>query len=758
MSEQSASWPSAATAAIPRAPAGTASLSVLFAVTSFLSSALIFIVEPMFAKMVLPLLGGTPAVWNTCLVFFQAVLLAGYGYAHITTTALTMRQQAVIHGALLMLAWVVLPVAVPAGWIPPVDSTPVLWLVIVLTVGLGAPFLMVSASAPLLQKWFAGTDHPAAQDPYFLYSASNVGSILALLAYPLLIEPALPLSQQSSMWTVGYVVFTVLTLTCAVMSLRRRAPLPVTVQLERSDDRQRDDTVSPTTWAQRGTWVARSLVPSSLLLGVTTYLSTDIAPVPLLWTVPLTLYLLSFVLAFAPVPLVPPAFVARAMALFASALMLFMACDVGGPIQVIVPVHLVTFFLCALHLHTALAGSRPSTRHLTEFYLWIAVGGVLGGFINTFAAPVLFTAIVEYPAALVAACVLLRWPAEEGTPQVRAADVVLAFAVAIVAALMTYAVSRQAMQLTVAIALLTPLAVWCYSFSRRPVRFGLALGMMLIAMKLTAPNVGSLLEADRTFFGVLRVRAAMPGPRHVLMHGNTIHGEQSREDANRREPLTYYHRSGPIGQLIDTLSDRLSDAEVGVVGLGAGSLAAYAQPGQRWTFYEIDPAVVRIASDPAFFTYLRDCGSACEVVLGDARLSLSRAGDPTYRLLVLDAFSSDAIPVHLMTREALDLYLRRLERDGVLAFHISNRHLRLRPVLAALAAEKGLAAIVRRDARAVDERHHDQLPSEWFLMARSAHAFGRLMADARWERPPVPARTRIWTDDYSDIIAVLGAE
>ena len=726
--------------------------SVLFAVTSFLSSALIFLVEPMFGKMVLPLLGGTPAVWNTCLVFFQAALLAGYGYAHLTTRALTLRQQTIAHGALLVLASIALPVAVPADWTPPVESTPVLWLLLALTVGLGAPFLMVSASAPLLQKWFAGTDHPAAKDPYFLYSASNIGSILALLAYPLVIEPAWPLSHQSSMWTVGYILFTLLTLACAAMSLRRAASITAT------DADPHDERATPTTWAQRGDWLVRSLVPSSLLLGVTTYLSADIASVPLLWTVPLTLYLLSFVLAFAPAPLVPHAFVARATALFASALMLFMACDVGGPIALIIPLHLITFFLCALHLHTTLAESRPHTRHLTEFYLWIAVGGVLGGIVNTFAAPLLFTGIVEYPAALAAACLLLRWGPDRGDSRISRADLMLPVAVAVVTAAITYVVSRHVAQLTVAIGSLAPLAVWCFSFSRRPLRFALALGMMLMAMKASAPSAGGLLQADRTFFGVLRVRARMPGPRHVLMHGNTIHGEQNLDAARRSEPLTYYHRSGPIGQLLATVSARLQNARVGVVGLGAGSLAAYARPGQRWTFYEIDPAVVRIARDPALFTYLRDCGTACDVVLGDARLSLSRAHDATYGLIVLDAFSSDAIPVHLMTREALDLYLRRLEEGGVLAFHISNRHLHLRPVLSALAAERGLSAIVRRDNRHVDDADHDQLPSEWFLMARSAAAFGDLVADPRWDRPAASSQTRIWTDDYSDILAVLGTE
>lgn len=756
MTERSASWASASPKVIPAAYVGTTACSAIFAATSFLSSALIFIVEPMFAKMILPLLGGTPAVWNTCLVFFQAALLAGYGYAHLTTTRLTIRQQAAAHGVLLLLASLALPVALPAGWTPPVDTTPIVWLMGVLTVGLGGPFLMVSATAPLLQKWFAGTDHPSAKDPYFLYSASNIGSILALLAYPLIIEPGWPLSEQAWMWTAGYVLFALLTMACAAVSVRR-AVARQAVAIGAGADVP-DDLVSRVSWVQRAEWVARSFVPSSLLLGVTTYLSTDIASVPLLWTVPLTLYLLSFVLAFAPAPLVPPRLVARAMPLLLSALVLFIATGFNGAIRLVIPLHLVTFFVCALHLHSALASRRPDTRHLTEFYLWIAFGGVVGGFFNTFLAPLLFTGIVEYPAALVAACLLQSWRADVSDRLLRAADFVLPLVVGALTAALTYALSTQVLDLKVFIALIALVVVWCFSFSRRPIRFGVAVGMMLLAAQMYQPGARGLLVGDRTFFGVLRVRADASELLHVLVHGNTIHGGQRLDPHRRGEPLTYYHRSGPIGQLMGALSGRLRDAEIGVVGLGAGSLAAYARPGQRWTFYEIDPAVVRIAREPSLFTYLHDCGTACEVVLGDARLSLARAAAPAYRLLVLDAFSSDAIPVHLMTREALDLYLARIESDGIIAFHISNRHLHLRPVLAALAVEKGLAALVWRDTRSADTVDRSEFPSEWFVMARRLQAFGPLTMDSRWERPAVSAGTRVWTDDYSDILAVLRSE
>jgi hypothetical protein len=721
-------------------------LIAAFALTSFIGSALLFVVEPMFAKMLLPLLGGSPAVWNTCVVFFQASLLAGYAYAHVLTTRLSMRHQAAVHCALVLAAAAALPVAVPSGWTPPVDRTPIPWVLLALAVGVGAPFMVISTTAPLLQKWFSGTDHRSARDPYHLYSASNVGSILALLAYPFLIEPSLPLTRQKTAWSVGYALFAALTVICAFVAMRRQVATP-----QAADD-------APATaigWPERARWLGLSAVPSSLLLGLTTYVSTDIAAVPLLWTIPLTFYLLSFVLAFAQPPLIPMRLAARAMPLLVAVLVPLMAIGPGGGlILVLVPLHLVTFFVCALHLHGTLAERRPPTRHLTEFYLWIAAGGVLGALFNTLIAPVVFTGIIEYPAAVIAACLM---HAGSRTPQrpFSAADLALPSVLGVATLAVAYASRSETIAWGVFMVLLGVLAIWCFSFSDRPVRFGLGVAAMLMATQFYGPDARSVLLADRTFFGVLRVRAAEKTNRHILMHGSTVHGEQSLDPERRREPLTYYHRSGPIGQVMDAFGDRLHDAQIGVVGLGAGSLAAYVAPGQQWTFYEIDPAVVRLTRDTGAFTYMQGCRDACEVVLGDARLSLARPSPVRFSLLVLDAFSSDGIPVHLVTREALDVYLRRLNTDGVIAFHISNRHLQLRPILAALAAERGLAALVQRDDPPAGSRASGRYPSEWLLMARHPAALGTLATDRRWQVPAVPAGTHVWTDDFSDVLAAL---
>ena len=737
--------------ALARPHAGAGGLTALFALTLFAGSALIFVVEPMFAKMVLPLLGGSPAVWNTCVVFFQTGLLAGYGYAHLLSTRLTVRQQAITHGILVLLAMATLPVALRAGMTPPVDGSPVPWLLLMLTAGLGAPFLIVSATAPLLQRWFAGTDHPSAGDPYYLYSASNIGSILALLAYPFVIEPSLSLSDQSAAWSIGYAVFAVLTIACAAVATRYEAPAKTQVST-----REETESHARVSWAQRGHWLALSVVPSSLLLGLTTYLSTDIAAFPMLWTMPLTLYLLSFVLAFAPAEMIPFRLTERAMPLLVAVLVLLLASGAGGRFLVLLlPLHLAAFFVSALLLHAALARRRPAPRHLTEFYLWMALGGVVGGLFNTFVAPLAFTGIVEYPAAIVMACLLRPRQNGGGAPPFAAADLVLPAVVGLVTLAIAYTVRALEITPGVFVGALTVLTLWSFSFSRRPIRFGLAVAALLTASQLSPRGTDTLLAADRTFFGVLRVHADSRTGRRVLMHGSTVHGEQSVRPERRREPLTYYQRPGPIGQVMEALGPRLSGARIGVVGLGAGSMAAYVAAGQRWTFYEIDPAVARIARDPKAFTYLDDCGSACDIVLGDARLSLARSPDAAYSLLVLDAFSSDGIPVHLVTTEALDLYLERLTPDGVIAFHISNRHLDLKPILAAGAAQRGLHALVQRHAASQSATAEGRYGSEWLLMARTQAAFGPLAADSRWRAPIAPRGTRVWTDDYSDVLAVI---
>jgi hypothetical protein len=724
-----------------------AASTALFAVTVLVASALMFVVEPMFARMILPRLGGSPAVWNTCLVFFQAALLGGYVYAHLLSKCTTIRWQVITHLALVVVAATLLPVGLVRDWVPPVDSSPIPWLLLALTVGVGGPFLILSATSPLLQHWFSRTNHPAARDPYHLYAASNVGSIVALLGYPSVIEPFLSLTSQSSAWTVAYGALAALVLACAVFAVRFATSMTVT-HVETASS-----TSEAISWQQRMRWVALSIVPSSLLLSVTTYLSMDVAAVPLLWTIPLTLYLLSFVLAFARRRLLSPRFTLRALPLTLALLVLLMVALPRLVAIFLFPLHLIAFFLCALTLHTALAEGRPGPRRLTEFYLWIGLGGVLGGLFNTLVAPLVFTSTAEYPIGLVLACLIQAWTNKDTDRRITRTDILFPGVLGLTFLMATFSFHANAIPSSVFVAVMLALPFALLSASRRPIRFGLTVAAVLIAAQIMPVMANRTIYADRTFFGLLRVQQGSSPERHAFWHGSTVHGEQDLRPDRRAEPLSYYFHSGPIGQLFTSLGDRLKGAHIGVVGVGAGILTAYASNTQHWTLFEIDPGVVTIARNPELFTYLEACGHRCQVVLGDARLSLARERHSPFQLLVLDAFSSDAIPVHLMTREALALYVSKLSPDGVLVFNISNRFFDLEPLFATLASERNLVSYVQYDAGSTSGDGH--YPSRWLVMARHDDALGRLPSDSRWQRARLSMRTQPWTDDYSNILSLL---
>jgi len=717
----------------------------------FLSALLLFMVQPMFAKMALPLLGGSPAVWNTAMVFYQAMLLGGYIYAHVATRWLGARRQAAIHLLVLLLPLVALPIGIPSGWLPPTQTNPAPWLLALLLVAVGLPFFVVSASSPMLQTWFASTRHRAAADPYFLYAASNIGSILALLVYPTLIEPTLGLEIQSWIWAGGYLVLALMTALCAIALWRRLAGAVVQpVPLAHSERLP---------IGQRLRWVALAFVPSSLMLSVTTYLSTNIAPIPLLWVIPLAIYLLSFILVFMRKPLVPHDHMRRALPMLLLTLLITLVAQATEPIGLLIVVHLATFFVAAMVCHGAIARDRPAATYLTEFYLWMSVGGVLGGLFNALLAPLLFTTVLEYPLVLVLACLIQ--PSEAASqPGVRARRLDLGLPVALgllVAALILVApvVGLSSGPARLGLMFGVPSLI-CFSFSRRPLRFGLGVAAILAASALYTSDQGRVLHAERSFFGIHRVLLDRSGQFHVLAHGGTRHGMQNLDPARRDEPLTYYYPNGPIGQFFETHINAKPKARVAVIGLGAGSLACYKQPAQEWTFFEIDPSVVRIARTPEYFSYLHDCAPDTAMVIGDARLSLANAPDQRYDLIVLDAYSSDSIPVHLITREALALYRAKLAPGGVLAFHISNIYLDLKPVLGNLATDAGLAVLARDDLSPdIEDAARGKSASQWALMARSADDFGPLVGDPRWHPLASQPNSAVWTDNFSSLLTVF---
>jgi hypothetical protein len=719
----------------------------LFGATLFLSAFLMFLVEPLVAKMLLPVLGGSPMVWNTCVVFFQMMLLAGYGYAYGASRWLDVTRHRPLHLLLVAAPLTMIPFATHADLTPPAGN-PVAWVLLVLVTVIGLPFFVLSTTASVLQHWFVRTDHASAHDPYFLYAASNVGSLAALAAYPTLVEPSLPLDTQSRWWAAGYAVFTVLICGCA-MAIRRRStggsPMAAVVPAQAVDS-------IPA--GRRVRWVVLSLLPASLMLGVTTYLSTDIAAVPLMWVVPMSLYLGTFVLAFSSAGRRAGAVAGRLAPVLLAALAASIASQARGPLTIIIPLHLAAFAALALRCHTTLAADRPSSTHLTEFYLWISVGGMLGGLFNTLLAPVLFQSVVEYPLALVLACACSAMAA---IPPVRRAVIeALAFLLlfGLLTAGVTMLVQRTGGSQALLLAAVGLLSVGAFTQRRSPTRLAGGIAGLLIASTLFVDIHQPVLHAERTFFGVHRVVKNGNNEFHGLAHGTTLHGMQALDPALRHEPLTYYHRTGPSGQAFSGLPAANSGHDVAVIGLGAGSLAAYVRPNQRWTFYEIDAAVERIARTSSYFTYLNDCGDPCRVVLGDGRLALQRTSQ-MFDVIVLDAFSSDAVPMHLLTSEALSLYESRLAPGGVLLFHISNRHVALGPVLARLADNHRLVALEQVDLMTEQPQPRGKSQSDWVVMARMAADLGPLVQDRRWFTPHAETDTPLWTDDFSNILGVL---
>jgi hypothetical protein len=755
---------------------------MFYAATLLVSAALLFLLQPLSSKLVLPRFGGAPAVWSVCMLFFQGLLLAGYLYAHWVTARLSLRAQVILHALVMLVPLGSLPIA-SAQWEAPAEVNPVPWLLALLATSFGAPFWVVSTTTPLLQSWFARLGRHGG-DPYPLYAASNAGSLFGLLAYPLVLEPLLPLSMHGWVWSCGYVVLLVLVGLCGagLWRLSPADPPETTV----SAAKPASTAAAPkATWLERLHWIALAFAPSSLMLSVTLHLTSDVAPIPLLWVIPLALYLLTFVMAFGNWQILPPARAARAMPLFVIALAVVMISEATEPVWLLMLVHLAAFWIVALVCHGELARRRPPPMRLTEFYLCLSVGGILGGVFSALVAPLVFRSVAEYPLVLVLACALRPAPNEQETTQrkpvgasdapaalpapARLLDWLLPAGLGLVTYLLLWASEQAEIEgpALLAVAFGLPTLV-CYLFLFRPLRFALGIGALLVVGLLRTGVHGEVLYAERSFFGIHRVTVHPNGRFVELVHGNTLHGKQrldsSAGGAGRirpgpAEPLTYYHRSGPIGQVMRLPKLVENRPSVAVVGLGTGSLAAYAMPGQQYDFYEIDPAVQRIAEEGRYFTFLKECRGKYRILLGDARLKLKGADDSRYGLIVIDAFSSDSVPLHLITREALTLYLRKLAPDGLLAFHVSNRYLDLAPVLGDLAGDLGLVCVVRHDLGITNEEAQaGKVPSSWVVIAQLAEDVEPLVAHGGWRPQPARPGRRIWTDDYSHVLGAFKSQ
>ncbi len=733
-------------------------LAALYTAAIFVAAALLFLVQPMVGKMVLPRAGGSPQVWNTAMVFFQTALLAGYLYAHLSVRWLGVRRQAMVHLAVLALPLLVLPIALPEGY-PPVEGGQSPWILGVLTIAVGAPFFVLASASPLLQRWLAATEHEASSDPYFLYAGSNAGSLAGLLAFPLLLEPLMPGSTQARLWTIGYGVFVALAAVCAFVVIRATGGDGDGEPRRAVEARPGDPIVSA---RDRLFWIAAAAVPSALLLGVTQYLTSEIAPTSLLWVLPLGVYLATFIAAFARRTLVSTELLSRVLAIVVVVAALVQLARIVDPQWAVALLHLSVLALAGLLCHTRLAASRPATSHLTEYYLLISTGGAIGGTFAALVAPVVFDFIAEYPIAVVLACLFrFGFGVPEGSARARnwlysgrtldyALPAVLALfiASAVVGTRRLGSVPDGVMVILVAV---IPTVV-CFLFSPRPVRFALGVAVLLASAQSGQMYRGDILHTERTFFGVHRVATDPENSVRILYHGATVHGVQNVDPARASEPLAYYHPSGPAGNAVLAFGRNADKRRLALVGAGTGALAVLAGPHQRVTLFEIDPAIVRIAEDERFFTYLANMRAAHETVVGDGRVALSRS-DERYDLIVLDAFSSGTIPVHLLTREAFDLYLQRLEPRGALLFHISNRHLDLAPVLAAQVRDLDLAAFEWVDVRADDDVERGIFGSHWVLITRSAQDLDYVPV-AGWRPLEAEAPDRAWTDDFSNLLTV----
>jgi hypothetical protein len=731
-------------------------LLATYAGAIFLSAALLFAVQPLFAKMVLPRLGGSPSVWSVAMVFFQGVLLAGYAYAHLITTRLPGRMSVLVHLAVMIAAIAALPLAIASGWGRPPAQGEAFWLLGLFTVSIGLPFFALSANGPLLQAWFARTGHPAAGDPYFLYAASNIGSFLALISYPLVVEPFTRLGQQTFGWSLGFYTLIVLIAACGLLLLRSRDMLPQPVTRPIAGGGMTP--AAAPTWRDAALWTALAAVPSGLLIAVTAHLSTDVAAAPFLWVAPLALYLLTFVVVFSSKPLIPHRWMLLAQPVVVGLLVALIAYNPLDRIFTVMGVHVVAFFVLTMVCHGELARRRPPARYLTAFYMWMSFGGVLGGVLAALVAPRLFASVAEYPLLIVLAllCRPGHWFASGRLERALSLTVLAAAAVAAV----VFIIFRGQLTGNWFVAAVAAPLVLGVLLARNVLVLATLVALSLLVVRFHG-NESDDRDYIRSFFGVYKIAESEDGLFRVLRHGTTEHGAQRIRNADRTpatgkpEPLTYYHPKSPMAQGIAAVRARKQGPlRMAVVGLGTGTLACYVEPGDKLDFYEIDPAVVRIAQDPARFTYLRDCAPDARMIVGDARLTLADAPAGQYDVMVIDAFSSDAIPVHLLTKEAMAIYLASMAPDGVILIHVSNRHMELVSVVAGIASAHDLTTISNNSDEGSDDENY-LFSSTVTAVARAEEDFGSLWDDDEWTLEEADEKQWVWTDDYSNIIGAM---
>ncbi|HEY4987336.1 MAG TPA: fused MFS/spermidine synthase [Bradyrhizobium sp.] len=728
---------------------------VVYTAAIFISALLLFSVQPLFTKMVLPRLGGSPAVWSVAMVFFQTLLLAGYAYAHMLTQIRNRAIPVVIHLMLLVVALLTLPLSIASGWGEPPTSGYAFWLLGLFVVSIGLPFFALAANNPLLQAWFVRTGHPAGPDPYFLYASSNIGSFLALLSYPLLVEPLFTLRTQNLMWTGGYGILIPSIAACGVLLLG--SPVRSVADLEA------DGAHSPApTWTLRARWIFLAAVPSGLLIAVTAHISTDVAAAPLLWVLPLSLYLLTWVLVFQSRPLVPHKWMLLLQPLAILGVIALLA--LGGEQNLLLTLggHQLCFFIIAMACHGELARTRPPANYLTGFYVALSFGGMIGGLFAGLIAPFSFSWVAEYP-ILLALAALCRPTVSDDRRLGNWYWLLLAtLAMALIAPTLTPGkaftwLEAHRFWVAIGVGLLALVLALGLNADRWKIFATVALALMLIRLY---PSDDGRVETVRSFFGVHKIVVTPHGQYHVLMHGTTIHGAQKFQNddgtpvTGRPEPISYYHKDGGIGRAITAIRERKgAPLRVAVIGVGSGTLTCASEPGETWKFFEIDQTMVDTARDPRYFTYIKNCAPDLKPVIGDARLTFAREPDGIYDLIIVDAYSSDAIPIHLATEEAMKIYKDKLAPQGAVLMHVSNRHLELASVIVGIADANNLKSWVYSEDSGRDDEYI--FATSVVISAREAADVGKLASSDVWTETEADENQRVWTDDYSNVLGAV---
>lgn len=704
----------------------------VYYLTLFFSAFLLFLIQPIIPKKLLPIMGGTTELWNTCILFYQIVLLAGYAYTHFASRLLTPRRHGILHLALMIGAVAFLPLTLNLNTQSTPTEEPIKWVLTTLALTVGPLFFLLSTTAPLVQRWFFATSSHKTNTPYHLYAFSNAGSMAALFGYVLIIEPGLTYTHQTEWWSLGYWFFIFIV---GIVALN------VIVRNPHSEPAEKDSSATSEPSAQdRLWWILLAFVPSSLMLGVTSYITSNLATVPLLWVLPLAAYLLTFILTFWKRQL----HAGRVLFSLQKTLFILVTLDyltnhvVIGLIgaKSLILLQLATFSINAFMCHNELSQRRPHAKHLTEFFFFIAVGGALGGVFNALIAPAIFSTIIEYPIVLAIAYFVIHYDSRQpisGYGVDILTSAVFGFTVFLAN---TYVFNSNSLALRSGFLLYA--VVFFFVARKRYLTIALCGALICIG-----GDYSSASYVKRSYFGTYKVSVSSNPNKTELMNGKISHGRQYHSPELRAEPQLYYSKDEPFGIVYSAITKRRAIHSVGVVGLGAGTMATYAEAGQRWVFYEIDPIVIEIASNPAYFTYLSDSKGTVEIKAGDGRLLLANAPEDFFDIIVIDAFSSDSIPIHLLTKEAFDMFLSKLTDRGVILYHISNAYLDLSRPLRELAAKEGKDSLYCR------------VSSQWFVIMKNSEDFKALGELPICKEIEAREGFRLWSDDYSSIIGAL---